>query len=106
MTEKEVQDLIDLSDKIDDGSASVEEYMRFKSILLTHNVNEEDIARAFKKSGFYSWEDYLRKKQDPHMTFLSEEAKLLGTLLGYFMYVLFMSNHSKKMEGEINGKNL
>jgi len=57
--------LRNLSDKIEDNQANLEDYFQFEKHLKLGGLNENFIRGYLKKAGFRGWEDFYeaRKKQ-------------------------------------------
>jgi hypothetical protein len=89
----EIEDFTELIDKIDHGTASNSEYLRFEDALKKNGIKQEDVKSAFTSSGYSNWTEFLNKKQ-LHTKLTDSDVKLLGVLVGLAMFALYLISSS------------
>lgn len=84
---------------IEKGNASLEEYWEYEQLLTDHGIEQSAIDKTLKDHQITGWEDFIRKRKavapDDFEHKNIYEAIVVGSLLGFGLYILHIAMHDK-----------
>ncbi len=85
-----VQEIESLADKIDKGTASLQDYQRYEGLLLEVGFTEDDVRAKMRQNGFRSYEEYLkaREKASTYEQKRITDAIIVASLVALSMAIL------------------
>ena len=97
MNKSTINELEVISKKIENNTATIEDYKRYEYLLQSGGLSHDYIYSYLIRAGFNSWEDFIaaRKKKENN----DKEASLVGAIIGLglgLLLIAMLGSNSKK----------
>jgi hypothetical protein len=78
-----------LSQKIEQNTATIEDYKKYENLLLNGGFTHEYIFSNLNRAGFWNWEEFIAARQKKEKD-KDTEANIVGGLIGIGLAILLL----------------